>query len=110
MHANQKSVYQNDLTTKFGLVLGIKDKATCSVTDMFNPLHCHWCQDVDTAVHGRYRIQAAFLMQLIAYTLSRPGAIIESNSYKGLGQVLKYKVPPSSCIIAVVTMVTDTST
>ena len=80
---------KNDLTTKFGLVLRIKDKATCSVTDMFNLLHYHWCQDVDTAVHGRYRVQAAFLMQLIACTSSRPGAIIESNSYKGLGQVLK---------------------
>ena len=100
---------KNDLTTKFSPVLGIKDKATCSVTDLFNLLHYHWCQDADTIVHGRYRVQTAFLMQLIAYTSSRPGAIIESNSYKGLGLVLKYKVPPSSCIIAVVTMVTDTS-
>ena len=101
---------KNDLTTKFGLVLGIKDKATCSVTDMFNLLHYHWCQDADTAVHRRYRVQAAFLIHPIAYTSSRLGAIIESNCYKGLGQVLKYKVPASSCIIAVVTMVTDTST
>ena len=101
---------KNDLTTKFSLVLGIKDKATCSVTDLFNLLHYHWCQDADTTVHGRCRVQAAFLMQLIAYTSSRPGAIIESNSYKGLSQVLKYKVPPSCCIIAVVTMMTDAST
>ena len=98
---------KNDLTTKFSLVLGIKDKATCSVTDLFNLLHYHWCQDADT---GRYRVQAALLIQLIAYTSSRPGAIIESNCYKGLSQVLKYKVPPSSCIIAVVAMVADTST
>ena len=75
---------KNDLTTKFSLVLGIKDKATCSVTDLFNLLHYHWCQDAHAAVHGRYRVQAAFLMQLIAYASSRPGAIIESNSYKGL--------------------------
>ena len=103
---------KNDLTTEFSLVLGIKDKATCLVTDLYNLLHYHWCQcqDADTTVHGRYWVQAAFLMQLIAYTSPRPGAIIESNSYKGLSQVLKYKVPPSSCIIAVVTMVTDTST
>ena len=75
---------KNDLTTKFSLVLGIKDKATCSVTDLFNPLHYHWCQDADrTVVHGRYRVQTAFLMQLIAYTSSRPGAIIEPNCYKG---------------------------
>ena len=55
----------------------------------------------------RYRVQAAFLMQLIAYTSSRPGAIVESNCYKGLSRVLKYKVPPSSCIIAAVKMMTD---
>ena len=101
---------KNDLTTKFSLVLGIKDKATCSVTDLFNLLHYHWCQDADAAVHGRYRVQAALLIQLIAYTSSRPGAIIESNCYKGLSQVLKYKVPPSSCIIAAVAMVADNST
>ena len=92
------------------LVLGIKDKATCSVTGLFSLLHYHWCQDADAAAHRRYRVQAALLIQLIAYTSSRPGAVIESNCYKGLSQVLKYKVPPSSCIIAVVTMVTDAST
>ena len=99
---------KNDSTTKFGFTLGIKDKATCSVASLFNLLHYHWCQDADgTAIHGRYRVQAAFLMQLIAYVSPRPGAIIESNCYKGLSQVLEYKVPPGSCIIAAVTMVTD---
>ena len=34
-------------------------------------------------------------MLLIAYTSSRPGAIIEANCCKGLGQVLKYKVRPT---------------
>ena len=101
---------KNDLTAKFSLVLGIKDKATCSVTDLFNLLHYHWYQDADTtSVHGRYRVQAAFLMQLIAYTSSRPGAIIEPNCYKGMSQVLKYQVPPSSRTVAVVTMLTDIS-
>ena len=102
---------KNDLTTKFSLVLGIKDKATCSVTDLFNLLHYHWCQNADaTAVHGRCRVQTAFLMQLIAYTSSRPGVIIESNCYKGLSRVLEYKVPLSSRTVAIVTMLTDIST
>ena len=35
---------KNDLTAEFSLVLGIKDKATCSVTDLFNHLHYHLCQ------------------------------------------------------------------
>ena len=102
---------KNDPTMKFSLVLGIKDKVACSVTDLFNLLHYHWCQNANaTAVHGRYRVQTASLMQLIAYTSSRSGAIIESNCYKGLSQVLKYKVPPSSRTVAVVTMLTDIST
>ena len=102
---------KNGLIAKFSLILGIKEKATCSVTDLFNLLHYHWCQDADsTTIHGHYRVQAAFLMQLIAYTSSRPGAIIEPNCYKGLSQVLKYKVSPSSCIIAAVTMLSDIST
>jgi hypothetical protein len=33
----------------------------------------------------------ALLMQLIAYTSSRLGSIIESPCYKGQSQVLKYK-------------------
>lgn len=84
------------LTSKFDLVMEHKDKPTCSVTDLFNLLHYHWCQDVESACHGRYRIQVALLMQLIAYTSSRPGAILEANCYKGLSQVLKYKVCPST--------------
>ena len=110
MYANQKSVYQKRPDNKVQPRSGNQRQSNMLVTDPFNLLHYHWCQDADAAVHGRYRVQAAFLMQLIAYTSSRPGAIIESNYYKGLGQVLKYKVPPSSCITAVVTMVTDTTT
>ncbi|KAF8534000.1 hypothetical protein BDD12DRAFT_897299 [Trichophaea hybrida] len=82
---------ETELTQKFKLIMELKDKPTCSVTDLFNLLHYHWNQDVDSSCHGRYRIQVAFLMQLIAYTSSRPGSIIESHCYKGLKQVLKYK-------------------
>ena len=53
---------KNDLTMKFSLVLGIKDKATCSAIDLFNLLHYHWRQDADAAVYGRYRVQAALLI------------------------------------------------
>ena len=43
-------------------------------------------------------------MQLIAYTPLRPGAVVEFNFLKRLSRVLKYKVPPCCCIVAVVTM------
>jgi len=46
----------------------------------------------DSATNVNYRVQVAFLMQLVAYTLSRLGSITESDCYKGLGQVLKYKI------------------
>ena len=101
---------KNDLTAKFSLVLGIKYKATCSVADLFNLPQYHWCQDTNAiSVHGCYRVQAAFLVQLIVYTSSWPGAVIESNCSKGLGQALKYKVLSSSCIVAAVTTLTDIS-
>ena len=78
---SEASVPKNDLIAKFGLVL---DKATCSVTGLFNLLHYHWCQDADgTSVHGRYRVQAALLVQPSACTSSRPGAVIRSNCYNG---------------------------
>ena len=55
-------------------------------------LSYHWSQDADSTVP---RVQAALLlMQLIACTSSWPGAMIETNCYKDLAQVFKYKVCP----------------
>ena len=88
----KRQFIQYELTEKFNLTKGIKDKATFSVRDLYHLLHYHWCQDDASSSHGRYRVQTAFLMQLIAYTSSRPGAIIESRCYKGQDQVLKFKV------------------
>ena len=87
----RRQFIQNELTEKFNLTKGIKDKATCSVRDLYHLLHYHWCQDDASSSHGQYRVQTAFLIQLIAYTSSRPGAIIESRCYKGQDQVLKFK-------------------
>jgi hypothetical protein len=42
-----------------------------------------------------------FLMQLIAYTSSRPGAIIESNCYKGLDQVFKMQGPSQLPVVVI---------
>ena len=88
----RRQFIQNEYTERFNLTKGIKDKATCSVRDLYHLPYYHWCQDVASFPHGRYRVQAAFLMQLIAYTSSRPDAIIENHCYKGLDHVLKFKV------------------
>ena len=53
----RRKFIQNELTTKFSLIRVIKVKATCSVTNLFNPLHYHWCQDANSTSHGRCRIQ-----------------------------------------------------
>ena len=88
----RRQFIQNELTEKFNLTKEIKDKETCSIRDLYHLLHYHWCQDVASSSHERYRVQTAFLMQLIAYASSRPGAIIENCCYKGQDQVLKFKV------------------
>ncbi|KAI5789795.1 hypothetical protein FPQ18DRAFT_261175, partial [Pyronema domesticum] len=61
-----------------------KSKETCSVVDLYKLQRHHWCEDKESTCHGRHVVQTAFLMQLIAYTSSRPGALIEQNCYKGL--------------------------
>jgi hypothetical protein len=69
-----------------------KDKPTCSVLDLYYLLRHQWCEDNESICHGRYVVQTAFMMQLIAYTSSRPCALIEQSCYRGSNQVLKYKV------------------
>jgi hypothetical protein len=73
-------VHHSDLTQGYGLVIEAKDKPVCSVTDLFHLLHYYWCRD-ESACYGRYRVQIALLIQLIAYTSSRSGSIIESNCF-----------------------------
>jgi hypothetical protein len=34
---------KNTLSPRFDLIMGQKDKPPCSVTDLFNLLHFHWC-------------------------------------------------------------------
>jgi hypothetical protein len=87
-----KQYITKHLTTKYGLKKQQKSKETCSVVDLYKLLRHYWCEDKESTCHGRYIVQTAFLMQLIAYTSSRPGALIEQNYYKGLKEVLKYKV------------------
>jgi len=82
------------LTEMYKLIVESKDKPTCSVIDLYNLLAYHWCEDDRTKCHGRFRVQTAFLMQLIAYTSSRLGAIIEQKHFKSKRRFLKYKVSP----------------
>ena len=50
-----------------------------------------WVDDKHKYDHERYRIQLCLFIQLLAYTASRPGAIIESDAYRNSNMALKYK-------------------
>jgi len=93
---NREQYIEVDLTSGCDLIMEGKPKPTCSVVDLCNLLHYHWCQDDKSIGSGRARVQVAFLTQLMAYTSSQPGVIVESNAFKGEGHFLKYKV----CLIA----------
>ncbi|RPB05354.1 hypothetical protein L873DRAFT_786032 [Choiromyces venosus 120613-1] len=41
--------------------------------------------------HEGYRIQTILLMQIMAYTSSRPGALVESSAYNSTNECLTYK-------------------
>ena len=49
--------------------------------DLYNLLYHHWCQDAGAFTHKQYRVQAALLVQLMAYTAARPGSILSSETY-----------------------------
>jgi len=65
-----------DLTRLYNLDLSTKEKPVMNVDDVFLVLHHHWVMDTATFPNGRQRLQVAFLVLMIAYTASRPGALV----------------------------------
>jgi hypothetical protein len=65
-----------DLTRSYNLDLSTKEKPVMNVDDVFLVLHHHWVMDTATFPNGRQRLQVAFLVLMIAYTASRPGALV----------------------------------
>ena len=41
--------------------------------------------------HERYRVQTTLLCQIMAYTSTRPGALINSSGYRGTNESLLWK-------------------
>lgn len=80
----------NFLAAEYCLDLSERPKPILTVDDLFQILHYHWASDTDTYPIERQRVQQAFLMLLLVYTASRPGAIIESSSYAGTNEALRY--------------------
>ncbi|OJD26331.1 hypothetical protein ACJ73_02290 [Blastomyces percursus] len=79
------------LTDDYDLDLSIDYKPVVSVEDLVAILHYHWCLDTASVTHERYAVQNPLLMLFIAYTSSRPGALIESGCLRGSNDTLCYK-------------------
>ena len=74
--ANMGQYIDVDLTRLYNLDLSTKEKPVINVDDVFLVLHHHWVMDTATFPNGRQRLQVAFLVLMIAYTASRPGALV----------------------------------
>jgi hypothetical protein len=61
-----------------------------NVDDVFLVLHHHWIMDTASSPDGRQRLQVYFLVLIIAYTASRPGALIyvAHNEMKSQGYAI----------------------
>ncbi|EEH03246.1 FluG domain-containing protein [Histoplasma capsulatum G186AR] len=79
------------LTDEYDLGLSIDYKTVVSVKDLVAILHYHWCLDTASVIHERYTLQNPLLMLFMAYTSSRPGALIESGCLWGSNDGLCYK-------------------
>ncbi|KAL9050325.1 MAG: hypothetical protein Q9206_005133 [Seirophora lacunosa] len=79
--------------TDHDLIRGSLPKHTVGYNGILGALYYHWIFDTETFPTERDRVQLAFFILLLAYTGSRPGAIVESD-IKGIrrtNEALKYK-------------------
>ena len=57
-------------------------KPVCSSVDLHSLLIYNWCFYREGIAHERYSVQTT-LCQIMAYTSTRPGALIELSCYRG---------------------------
>ncbi|KAI5798854.1 hypothetical protein EDC01DRAFT_20731 [Geopyxis carbonaria] len=81
---------EQDLTAKHNLIAAGLDKPTCSVANLYHLPYFHWCQDVNTALHERYRVQVA-----LKYP-KEGGGLYGSLREKQLTQVVSTSCPMPS--------------
>ncbi|KAI4097220.1 MAG: hypothetical protein LQ348_005594 [Seirophora lacunosa] len=65
--------------TDHDLIRGSLPKHTVGYNGILGALYYHWIFDTETFPTERDRVQLAFFILLLAYTGSRPGAIVESD-------------------------------
>ena len=67
------------------------EKPLFGADDLRALLEYLWCRDSYIYRDERYRVQLAFLMQILVYSGCRPGAVTESNCHRGSNEVPLYK-------------------
>ncbi len=60
------------------------------IKDLLKLLEHHWLHDRSVFLHERQRVQLSALILILAYTLARPGAIIDSGCAVGTNTALTY--------------------
>ena len=72
------------------LDLSTKEKPVMNVDDVFLVLHHRRVMDTATFPTGRQRLHVAFLVLMVAYTASRPGALVyvARNEKKSRGHAI----------------------
>ena len=75
------------------LSLEMHAKPACSSIDLHSLLMYNWYAYREGIVHERYRVQTTLrlLCQIMAYTSTRPGTLIESSCYRGTNESLRWK-------------------
>ena len=68
------------LTKEHGFDLSVAPKPTMTTEDLAIIIHYRWVHDSSIFPIERQRVQFAFVMLLIAYTGSRPGALMNTES------------------------------
>ncbi|KAL9049391.1 MAG: hypothetical protein Q9162_007245 [Coniocarpon cinnabarinum] len=83
LHGQFVDEYDLDMTTE--------KKSVMNVEDLLFLLHYLWAFDTFAFPIERQRVQLSLLLLIIAYTTSRPGALVEAHCAHGTNECLVYK-------------------
>jgi len=78
------------LRLEFVLGLTLQSKPVMYIKDLLKLLEHHWLSDRSVFLHERQRVHLSALILILASTLSRPGAIIESDGAVSTDKALSY--------------------
>lgn len=62
------------------------------IADIRMILQYLWCKDDQIYISERFRVQLAFILQILLYGAGRPGALVESGCHYNSNEVIAYKV------------------